>query len=356
MAVQLAERPLTKEIVLANIPAFPPVVLRVLDLLSAEHPDMVAVVREIGTDATLSAQVLRVANSPLFGLTAQVDTVHRAVITLGFVHIQSLVMAVATSNYMKGALKTEALEKCWRHTLASAVLCRELAQAAGLPRDRAYSFGLLHDIGRLGLLVAFPEEYAAVLRAADRDAISLLDAEKRRFGIDHCEAGRSLVEQWKLPPEFCIIAGRHHDPPSGAPFDSLTVAHLACRLADTLGYAVVPPLTEVPYAEIRSQLPPAAREHFPEDSGVLEEMLASAVNQDVLTAEPAAPARLVASSSAPSRTPLPEGAASSGWLPVEASMFAPPEIRPLAWDPSVLLLVAMVLLALIAGACCLGNV
>lgn len=354
MPVQFAESPLTKEIVLAKIPAFPPVVLRVLDLLAAEHPDMVAVVREIGSDATLSAQVLRVANSPLFGLTAQVDTVHRAVITLGFVHIQSLVMAVATSNYMKGALKTEALQKCWRHTLASALLCRELAQAAVLPPDRAYSYGLLHDIGRLGLLVAYPEEYTAVLRAADRDAISLLDAEKRRFGMDHCEAGRSLVEQWKLPAEFCIIAGRHHDPPSGAPLDSLTITHLACRLADTLGYAVVPPLTEVPYEEIRSQFPPAAREHVPEDPGIFQEMLARAINQDALTAQPApdlsTPVVRTSSEHTPGRVPPAAPPAA------EVPLFANSEVRPLVWDPSILLLVAMVLLALIAGACCLGSV
>ena len=353
MPLAPAQRRLTKEIVLANIPAFPPMVLRVLDLLASDHPDMVAVVREISNDATLSAQVLRVANSPLFGLTAQVDTVHRAVITLGFVHIQSLVMAVAASNYMKGALKSEALEKCWRHTLASAVLCRELAQAAALPPDRAYTYGLLHDIGRLGLLVAYPAEYAAVLCAADRDAISLLDAEKRRFSMDHCEVGRSLVEQWKLPPEFCVVAGRHHDPPSGAPLDALTVTHQACRLADTLGYAVVPPLTEVPYEEILSQLPPAARNHFPEHPGILQDMLAAMINQDVLTAEPAPDLppsiRRVVSS-----VPL-SPRADSPVSPPAGPTFAAPEVRPLVWDPSVLLLVAMVLLALIAGACCLGS-
>jgi hypothetical protein len=256
---------------------------------------------------------------------------------------------------MKGAVKSEALEKCWRHTLASALLCRELAQAAALPRDRAYSYGLLHDIGRLGLLVAYPEEYAAVLRAADRDAISLLDAEKRRFGVDHCEAGRALVEQWKLPPEFQVIAGRHHDPPSGAPFDSLTVAHLACRLADTLGYAVVPPLTEVPYEEIRSQLPAAARQHFPEEPGILQEMLANTITQDVLTSEqaPDRPSTILRTSSS---EPLPGRVPPASSPAAAVPLFASPEIPPLAWDPSVLLLVAMVLLALIAGACCLGTV
>src|SRR5690242_21069308 len=153
MAVAEEAGVLTRDSVLGRIPAFPPVVLRVVDLLSNEQTEMAVLVREIAADATLSAQLLRLANSPLFGLAAQVDTVHHAVVTLGFARVQSLVMAVATTNDMKGAMKTEALQKCWRHTVASAVLGRELARVAGMPADRAYSFGLLHDIGRLGLLV-----------------------------------------------------------------------------------------------------------------------------------------------------------------------------------------------------------
>lgn len=190
---------LTDDRVLCRIPAFPPVVLRVLDLLARQETDMALLVREIASDATLSAQVLRLANSPLFGLATQVDTVHHAVVTLGFSRVQSLVMAVATTNYIKGAMRTEALQLCWRHTLASAVLCRELARGTGMDPDRAYSLGLLHDIGRLGLLVAYPDAYDGVLKAADRDSVSLLDLEKKRFGMDHCETGRRLVEQWKLP-------------------------------------------------------------------------------------------------------------------------------------------------------------
>ena len=78
---------LTRDSVLGRIPAFPPVVLRVLDLLSNEQTEMAVLVREVASDATLSAQVLRMANSPMFGLAAAVDTVHHAVVTLGFFRV-----------------------------------------------------------------------------------------------------------------------------------------------------------------------------------------------------------------------------------------------------------------------------
>jgi putative nucleotidyltransferase with HDIG domain len=113
------------------------------------------------------------------------------------------------------------------HSLAVALICRELARGAGLPPDRTYTLGLLHDIGRLGLLVGFPDEYNQLLAQADRDSISLLDLEKRRFGMDHCDIGRILTEQWGLPEEFRVVTGRHHDPPQGGPFDMLRIVSLA---------------------------------------------------------------------------------------------------------------------------------
>jgi len=165
-------------------------------------------------------------------------TVQQAVALLGYARVQALVMAVATANYMRAGQHAEAIRKCWRHSMASAILSRELARACRMPPDFAYSFGLLHDIGRLGLLVAYPAEYSRILQVADRDEVSLLDQEKLLFGIDHREAGR------------------HHDPPDGGPVDSLLIGYLGCQMADTLGYSVVEPLRPTPIEEL---LAPFAR-------------------------------------------------------------------------------------------------
>ena len=270
---------LNRNLVLANIPAFPPIVLRVLDLLSVEQPDTARLVQEISADPTLSAQVLRLANSPLFGLAQQVHSVQRAVFLLGLARVQSLIMAVATTNYMRAALRTEALDKCWRHTTATAILSRELARAAGQSPERAYTLGLLHDIGRLGLLVAYPDAYGRILKVADRDAVSLLDQEKYLFGLDHCEAGRLLLAEWKLPQDFCLVVGRHHDPPSAESFDWLTIGYVACQMADTLGYSVVKPLKPLAFAELRAMLPRGVQERFPAEPEALVEMINRAVGE-----------------------------------------------------------------------------
>ena len=327
-----------KDAILSKIPAFPPVVLKALDLLARDATDIAELSRLISTDATLAAQVLRLANSALFGFTSQIETVQHAVSALGLTRIQALVMTVATTNYMRGALRTPAMTRCWSHTLASAIVAREIARASAQDPDRAYSLGLLHDIGRLGLLVAYPGPYNQLLAEAARDAVSLLDLEKLRFGMDHCEAGRLLMSEWGLPQPILIATGRHHDPPQGGPFDMLPVVHLACRMADTLGYFVAAPLKPAGYEELAAMLPDAARARFP-DEDALRTIVEASVGEGQLAPKPAVPAGPaepleLAGSEEP---PVPE--------PPEEEM----EDRWIAWGLMVIGFAAAVVVALVLG-------
>jgi HD-like signal output (HDOD) protein len=241
---------------LARIPAFPPIVLRLLDLLAREDVEIRELVALISSDPAFSAQILKVANSPLFGYRGQIDSLQSALVVLGLRRVRALCMTVATSNHMKAVLQIEELSRCWRHMLACALLTDELARNCSVFEDRAYTAGLLHDVGRLGLLLAYPKEYAELLRNAERNALELLDCEKEALGIDHCEAGRMLAEHWNLPPDFQIVAARHHDPQHNSQVDLLTLVHLGCRLADSLGFWVVEPIQPCSPDEIQASLPP----------------------------------------------------------------------------------------------------
>ena len=181
---------------LARIPAFPPIVLRLLDVLSSDDVEIRELVSLVSSDPAFSAQILQVANSPLFGFRSQIDSVQSALVVLGLRRVRALTMTVATANHMKAVLKIEELSRCWRHMLACALLTEELARSCGKFEERAYTAGLLHDVGRLGLLLAHPAEYAELLRNATRNALELLDCEKQMLGMDHCEAGRLLAAQW----------------------------------------------------------------------------------------------------------------------------------------------------------------
>jgi HD-like signal output (HDOD) protein len=241
---------------LARIPAFPPIVLRLLDLLARDDVEIRELVALISSDPAFSAQILRVANSPLFGYRCQIDSLQSALVVLGLRRVRSLSMTVATANHMKAVLHVEELARCWRHMLACALLTEELARSCAAFEDRAYTAGLMHDVGRLGLLLAYPTEYAELLRNADRNALELLDCEHEALGMNHCEAGRALAEHWNLPPDFQIIAARHHDPQDNAAIDLLTLVHLGCKLADSLGFWVIKPLQQISPEQIQAGLPP----------------------------------------------------------------------------------------------------
>src|ERR1017187_7147611 len=241
---------------LARIPAFPPIVLRLLDLLARDDVEIRELVALISSDPAFSVQILQVANSPIFGFRSQIDSLQSALVVLGLRRIRSLSMTVATANHMKAVLHIDELARCWRHMLACALLTEELARSCSAFEDRAYTAGLLHDVGRLGLLLAYPKEYAELLRHAERNALELLDIERQELGTDHCEAGRALAEHWNLPPDFQIVAARHHDPQSDAAVDLLTLVHLGCRLDDSLGFWVDEPLQPCSSEEIQQSLPP----------------------------------------------------------------------------------------------------
>ncbi len=262
--VELDER-LTQEAVLAKIPAFSPAILRVVDLLSKPDASANTLAQAIAGDPALAAQVLRLANSALFGAQSRVDTLHKAVMAVGQTWLQHLTLTLGVSSYMKAARKTEELDLCWRHMLASAVLSRELAKMVGVTPERAYAAGLLHDIGRLGLLAAFPAEYADAVRNAVRSGDPLIEVEKDVFGTDHCEVGRRLVESWNLPAEFAVVTGQHHETPDAGKIGLQTVVQLACRLADALGFFFAAPAQPVTLDEVRRMLPEFAQSRFSPD-------------------------------------------------------------------------------------------
>src|SRR5262245_1761983 len=89
------------KIELASVPAFPPVALRLLDLLGHDDTEVKDLVDLVSSDAAMAAQVLRMANSALFGCAAQVDSLQGAVVLLGLERLQGLAVTIATSNYLR---------------------------------------------------------------------------------------------------------------------------------------------------------------------------------------------------------------------------------------------------------------
>lgn len=250
---------------LSRVPPFPPVAAKLLTLLCSPSVDLSEVADLISGDATFTARLLQRVNSAEFGLLTDLRNVKQGVALLGIDLTRKIVIAQATEAYTAGALGTEELRRCWQHTVATAVLADEIAQACHKFTQSAFTAGIMHDIGRLGLLVVYPRDYERIIRNAAEHCLDLLDFEQEEFGLDHATAGRILAERWALPAEMAAIAGRHHDPAEGSELTLLRIVHVACRLADALGFEVVRPLKELTVEEVIAELPEHARKRLNAD-------------------------------------------------------------------------------------------
>jgi len=240
---------------LGKLPAFRPVALKMLKLLANEVAEVQELTGLLRSDPALSAEVLSVANSAIYGNPHHIDSLGRAVLILGFERTRSLTMMVSLRSLLRQRTQTKAMEACWRHSLASALLAEELAPLYGVAKDQAYTALLLHDSGRLGLLMAYGEWYTPILEKRHAGLAGCLASERHAFQMDHCQAGLWLTQQWGFPPVYSRVAGCHHDESASTTPDLASLAHVACQLADALGFMAVS-LAEAPScAEVAAQLP-----------------------------------------------------------------------------------------------------
>ena len=228
-----------------EVPPFRPVAVQLLQLAEDLTVSMGRIVNLLRTDPVLTGGLLRVANSPLFGSRHEISDVHHAVTYLGLEMVRSLALTAA----MRGLVDTRPNPLAvafWRHSLATALICRKLCSREYASSEYAYTAGLLHDVGQLGLMRLVPE-YARTVGEAVARGESLIDAEVRAFGIDHCQAGRWLFSRWRLPLELQNVAGGHERPSPKATRDRglIVLVHAASLAAEFMGFAVIPPARDI---------------------------------------------------------------------------------------------------------------
>ena len=264
---------------LRDLPPFPWITTKVLQLFAAPSDDVETkrLTELIRADASLSSELLRRANSALYGLRAQVSSLERAVTMLGFDQVKTLAMTLGIGTYLKASLKLTVLRRCWRHSLGCAIIAEELAPECKLLPDRGYTAGLLHDVGRLALLVKYPQSYADLLSVVMENHFGLLKSERDLFDLDHCEAGAWLAQEWDFPDELVAVIGEHHNPREDGAFDLLRLTHLSCRLADCLGFEVTEPAQPEEPQLIQEALPEQARRLL-EDLDAFKDRIDAKVN------------------------------------------------------------------------------
>jgi diguanylate cyclase (GGDEF)-like protein len=189
----------------------PAVAVQILDLCQRDEPNMPEITKLISSDPALSAKILRLTNSPLYGLKCEVRTVSHAICLLGLSAVRPLALSFSLVKGLQNKDK-KSLTWFWKRSLLSAVAARELCTVTGFRlSEEAFMGALLQDIGILALRQLPGPEYAALAQPGTRHTV-LADGERALFGEDHATLGAWLVERWKLPSSLSTAVAYSHAP------------------------------------------------------------------------------------------------------------------------------------------------
>ncbi|HEB99609.1 MAG TPA: HDOD domain-containing protein [Thiotrichales bacterium] len=197
----------------SDLPAPPQEAIRIVHACSDPKIDSRQLGAIIANDPVLTAELLRIANSPFFGFRARVRSAAHAVTLLGHRALRNLALCVA----MRDALRPQAipgldLARYWEAALRRAVCAGRLAEVSGLDADECFTGGLLQDFGLLALLYLYQERVPEWGRLESATPDERLEMERNLFGITHDRAGLIMAREWELPEELVQAIGHHHSP------------------------------------------------------------------------------------------------------------------------------------------------
>ena len=237
------------------IPPFPSVAQRIAALAGQDDSSPQQLGELVKMDPSFSAELLRFANSALFGARRSVSGLTQAIMLLGMDRVKTMASLVVVNRMVRSSVKIQALRKVWIHSLATALIAEEAAARMRVDSDTGYTAGLLHNLGTLGLMSAYPDEYSRMLEVSNDFGFDLLNTERDLFEIDHCAAGAYLAQDWDFPDELAAAIAVHHDEPVRGQTGLDNLVQVSWRLADALGFAAFSPAKEWAFEELVTYLP-----------------------------------------------------------------------------------------------------
>ena len=200
-----------------GLPALPSHIIQLNGLLASSPVDLKRISEVILSDPGLTGQVLHLCNSALFGLRRRIFKVEEAAILMGADRLRTLVFTCYLMDCSSRWLQDRGIQEHWRHSFMVAILSERVARAINHPMpDQAYLSGLLHDVGKLPLLMVAAQEGSVSSMEVLLEPGDNLEAEREYFGLDHCEVGRWVGTSWEFYPCHIDVFQFHHHPARAA--------------------------------------------------------------------------------------------------------------------------------------------
>jgi len=239
-----------KDLIQTGIPTDSTIIGKVVQTIYSPKTSANDLAQVIECDPPLTAKILKAANSAYYGQTSTINSLRRAVVTLGFDTIKELVATVTVSQFFFCGERKSGLDRkgLWMHSIATAKAAQLICNRTMIGRpDVVYTAGLLHDIGKIVLALLFPDHYDRVVSFAASRKCRIILAEQKLLNTDHCMVGKVVCELWNLPEDLGNAIFFHNDPrdSSGSDTQLVRLIHLsdvlvrAARIGDP-GDQVIP--------------------------------------------------------------------------------------------------------------------
>jgi HD-like signal output (HDOD) protein len=192
--------------------SLPEIYLRLQQVIDDPDHTRDQVAEILSYDPSLSARVLRIANSSYYGFPREIESVASAVGIIGEIDLRNLVLATSVAGSMNAlSYRGVNIDDFWLHSLRCGITARLIAKAiGGFSPETLFLAGILHD---LGILVIYQHDAtlaAAISRQIDQQHQLRDQAERELLGFDHAEVGALLLEAWGLSAELAELVRCHH--------------------------------------------------------------------------------------------------------------------------------------------------
>jgi putative nucleotidyltransferase with HDIG domain len=198
------------------MPTLPTIAIRVIEVTSNPESSANDLMKIISPDVSLTTKILKIANSPFYGLTREISSLQHALTVLGFTEIRNLVISTVAFESFKNFKQDGKFDigKFWKHSFCCGLAAKLIASELKNKSNELFVAGLVHDIGKLAMYLTFPVEFTTQVEIMSplRIKHTAFEAEKGVFGMTHDEVGMKLLERWMFPKNLVTAVGFHHRP------------------------------------------------------------------------------------------------------------------------------------------------
>lgn len=216
----------------------PEICIKIQEVIYDPSSSTADIAKLIAIDPSLSARLLKIANSSFYNFPSQIDELSRAINLIGTEDLYNLALATSTPDAFASLSKNNNIDIAayWRHSVMTGLIGRGLAQHCSIRHSESlFLSGLFHNLGQLVVLEQMPEKFLQI-EAMKNDLHAPWAIEKEVMGYTYADVSAELLRCWKMPYNILDLVQTQHDPSLSPEARTSSLVHISSRAASQIEY------------------------------------------------------------------------------------------------------------------------